>query len=75
MTQTEAPPPSSPLPFKQAVADYERRLVKQALSAARFNQRQAADLSEVGLTYHQLRGGLILPRRRALRKHGPMDKF
>ena len=60
-----APPPSLPLSFKQAVADYERRLVKQALSAARFNQRQAADL--LGLTYHQLRG--------LLRKHGPVDKF
>ena len=60
-----APPPSSPLPFKQAVADYERRLVKQALSAARFNQRQAADF--LGLTYHQFRG--------LLRKHGPVDKF
>ncbi|MCF8043110.1 MAG: phage shock protein operon transcriptional activator [Desulfarculaceae bacterium] len=61
----DAPPSASPLPFKQAVADYERRLVKQALDAARFNQRQAADL--LGLTYHQLRG--------LLRKHGPMDKF
>ncbi|MBU4604338.1 MAG: sigma 54-interacting transcriptional regulator, partial [Proteobacteria bacterium] len=61
----EAAPPASPLPFRQAVADCERRLLQNALSAARFNQRQAAEL--LGLTYHQLRG--------LLRKHGPLDKF
>lgn len=64
-----APAPAAPLapgqPFKEAVADYERRLLRQALIAARFNQRQAAEL--LGLTYHQLRG--------LLRKHGSPDSF
>ncbi|BEQ13708.1 phage shock protein operon transcriptional activator [Desulfoferula mesophila] len=50
-----------PRPFKEAVAAYERRLLRQALEDARFNQRRAAEL--LGLTYHQLRG--------LLRKYGP----
>ncbi len=57
----EAPPPPPPAappagvrPFKEAVAEYERRLLNEALSAARHNQRRAAEL--LGLTYHQLRG-------------------
>ena len=57
----EAPPPPPPAappagarPFKEAVAEYERRLLNEALAAARHNQRRAAEL--LGLTYHQLRG-------------------
>ncbi|MBU2517244.1 MAG: phage shock protein operon transcriptional activator [Proteobacteria bacterium] len=64
--QTSPAAPQAPgIPFKEAVEAYERRLLKQALIAARFNQRQAADL--LGLTYHQLRG--------LLRKHGPLDSL
>ncbi len=40
--------------FQNAVQDYERRLLLQALRACRFNQRKAAD--RLGLTYHQFRG-------------------
>ncbi|MCB2191477.1 MAG: phage shock protein operon transcriptional activator [Deltaproteobacteria bacterium] len=66
----EKPPEQDPIPadlppLKQAVAAYERRLLKQALDAARFNQRQAAQL--LGLTYHQLRG--------LLRKYGSVDNL
>ncbi len=63
-----APPPvampeAEPAPagnFRALVDGYERRLLQQALKAARFNQRQAA--AALGLGYHQLRN--------ALRKHG-----
>jgi len=60
-----APPPESPGDFKQAVAAYERSLLKKALKAARFNQRSAAQ--DLGLTYHQLRG--------LLKKHGGVDNL
>ncbi|RJX32716.1 MAG: phage shock protein operon transcriptional activator [Desulfarculus sp.] len=55
-----APAAAPGLPFKQAVARFERRLLAQALREARYNQRQAA--GRLGLSYHQLRG--------LLRKHG-----
>ena len=44
------------LPYKQAIAQLEIRLLRQALEASRFNQRQAA--RRLGLTYDQLRGQL-----------------
>jgi psp operon transcriptional activator len=54
------PPPPGPLPqgereidFRAAVRDFEARLLRQALSDARFNQRRAADA--LGLTYDQFR--------------------
>jgi len=46
--------------FKSAVAAFERRLLLEALQAARHNQRVAA--KKLGLPYHGLRN--------ALRKHG-----
>ena len=44
-----------PLPadFRGAVAQYERRLLEQALAASRHNQRRAAQM--LGLSYDQLR--------------------
>lgn len=45
-----------PVDLKQSVKDHEIRLIKQALSTTRFNQRKAAE--QLGLTYHQLRGYL-----------------
>lgn len=66
-SQHEAPSPQEPfdsnllnLPYKEAVAQLERRLLKHALKEARFNQRQAAE--RLGLTYHQLRA--------QIKKHG-----
>lgn len=46
--------------FSAAVAAFERRMLENALSAARHNQRRAA--AALNLTYHQMRG--------LLRKHG-----
>jgi psp operon transcriptional activator len=40
--------------FKQAVKEFEVRLLKGALEQARFNQRVAAGI--LGLSYHQFRG-------------------
>jgi len=48
-------------PFAESVELFEVQLLRAGLSAARFNQRKAADL--LGLTYHQFRG--------LYRKHGP----
>ena len=45
-----------PLDLKQTVQDIEVDLINQALAAARFNQRKAAE--QLGLTYHQFRGYL-----------------
>jgi len=65
------PRPPGPLPqgeeeidFRAAVRDFEARLLRQALSDARFNQRRAADA--LGLTYDQFRH---LLRRHALLSH------
>ncbi|MDJ0876603.1 MAG: phage shock protein operon transcriptional activator [Desulfobacterales bacterium] len=52
----DSAPPADDLPFKEAVAHLEIRLLRQALEASRFNQRQAA--RRLGLTYDQLRGQL-----------------
>ncbi|MBW2062324.1 MAG: phage shock protein operon transcriptional activator [Deltaproteobacteria bacterium] len=41
-------------PFTQAVRQFELRLLQQALTEARFNQKKAAHI--LGLTYHQFRG-------------------
>ena len=53
------PPPVAaalPLNLEQAVRDYEVAALRQALIAAKHNQRKAGEL--LGLTYHQLRGRL-----------------
>lgn len=42
--------------FKELVADYEQRLLEQALETARFNQKKSAAL--LGLSYDQFRGVL-----------------
>ncbi len=60
-----APAMNTDMDFKDAVAEYERDLIRQALKNCRFNQKQAA--SQLGLTYHQLRG--------LLRKHGGIEEF
>lgn len=43
-----------PLDFNQVTAEYEIRLIRQALLSGHYNQKRAAQL--LGLTYHQLRG-------------------
>ena len=48
--------PNFPLDFESEVAEFETRLLKGALDAARYNQKKAAEL--LGLTYHQYRGQL-----------------
>ena len=45
-----------PIDLKQSVQTYEIRLIEQALTEAKHNQRKAAELLQV--TYHQLRGYL-----------------
>ena len=51
---TDAVRAPKPTPFKKAIIDYERQLIKEALQAAQFNQKRAAAM--MGLTYHQFRG-------------------
>jgi psp operon transcriptional activator len=62
-----APEPAAPLlpadegdvaaaGLRARVAEFEQQLIRQALEAAQFNQRRAADA--LGLTYHQLRAAL-----------------
>jgi psp operon transcriptional activator len=60
--QAVAPAPLAPLPadLDAAVGAFEAGLLRQALAAARYNQRAAA--ASVGLAYHQFRN--------RLRKHG-----
>ena len=48
------PLPTAPRPFKAAVRNLERDLLKRALTDAKHNQKKAAGL--LGLTYDQLRG-------------------
>ncbi len=48
--------PQLPLDLKARLAEIERALIHQAMEAARFNQRKAAEL--LGLSYHQLRSSL-----------------
>lgn len=45
-----------PIDFKDCVKRFEIDLIEDAMEAARFNQRRAAEL--MGVTYHQLRGYL-----------------
>ncbi|MFC6671986.1 helix-turn-helix domain-containing protein [Marinobacterium aestuariivivens] len=52
----EAPAKTAAGDLRQRVAEYEQRLIRQALEAAQFNQRRAAEA--LGLTYHQLRASL-----------------
>ena len=49
-------PPDFPVDLRQAVREYEVATIQEALTAARHNQRKAADLLK--LTYHQFRGYL-----------------
>ena len=49
-------PPILPMNLKQAVRDCEVAAIRQALDAAKHNQRKAGEL--LGLTYHQFRGYL-----------------
>lgn len=46
--------PQMPMVFQDAVAEFETRLIRQALEDGRYNQRKAAEL--LHLTYHQFRG-------------------
>jgi psp operon transcriptional activator len=62
-TAPEKPAATPPGSFKTQVDDYEKNLLRAALQAARFNQKNAA--ASLGLGYHQLRN--------ALRKHGLLD--
>jgi psp operon transcriptional activator len=55
-----APAPTPAAGFRAQVDAFEQRLLRDALTAARFNQKQAA--AALGLEYHQLRN--------ALKKHG-----
>jgi len=57
------PPEETPGSLKGKVDDYEKNLLRAALEAARFNQKNAA--SAAGLGYHQFRN--------ALRKHGLLE--
>ncbi|WP_425435315.1 phage shock protein operon transcriptional activator [Oceanimonas doudoroffii] len=59
------PAPAWPMDLKTHLASQERDLLRTALTHARYNQRQAAEL--LGLSYHQLRG--------LLRKHGVTTSF
>lgn len=43
-----------PMDYKQWQQDQDKAILNQALQAAKFNQRQAAEL--LGLSYHQFRG-------------------
>ncbi|SPW21774.1 Phage shock protein F [Cronobacter sakazakii] len=45
--------PSLPLNLRKWQHDEEKRLLEASLQAAKYNQKQAAEL--LGLTYHQLR--------------------
>ena len=56
IASTPPPPDTPPADFKAAIAAYERRLLTQALAAARFNQRSCAEA--LGLSYDQLRHAL-----------------
>jgi psp operon transcriptional activator len=54
------PPSETPGGFRKQVDQFERRLLQDALRAARFSQKQAA--ADLRLSYHQFRG--------LLKKHG-----
>jgi len=48
------PEPAGDKPFKEAVREFEIRLLKGALERSKYNQKEAAGI--LGLTYHQFRG-------------------
>ena len=54
MASPDLPGPPAPRSLKAAVLDLERRMLKEALEAARYNQKKAAQI--LGLTYDQFRG-------------------
>ncbi|MCW5700690.1 MAG: sigma 54-interacting transcriptional regulator, partial [Rhodospirillales bacterium] len=58
-------PISMPPNLDAAVDGYEARLLREALKACRYNQRDTA--RRLGLTYHQLRG--------RLKKHGLLQSY
>ncbi len=64
-------PPALPLDWKSHLADYERRLLCQALEQSRHHQRQAAGL--LGLSYDQLRGLLRKYQLPARHPTGPVS--
>ncbi|WP_026291496.1 phage shock protein operon transcriptional activator [Marinobacterium rhizophilum] len=49
-------PDDKPVGLRAKVAEFEQSLIRDALAAAQFNQRRAAQ--DLGLTYHQLRAAL-----------------
>ena len=51
---SSAPPNSVSSDFYAAMAAHEIELIREALEAARHNQRKAAEY--LGLSYHQFRG-------------------
>ncbi len=62
----EAHPESTfPIDFKAYCQQNEKSMIEQALTEAKYHQKQAADL--LGLTYHQLRG--------LMRKYAISNKF
>lgn len=56
LPQTNPAAQSLPLDLKNAVAEYEINLLKQAMQQSQYNQRKAAQL--LALSYHQFRGML-----------------
>ena len=56
LPQTNPATQSLPLDLKNAVAEYEIDLLKQAMQQSQYNQRKAAQL--LALSYHQFRGML-----------------
>ena len=70
LAQASPQPEASPaglggLPFGRAVRRFEAGLLKKALAASRYNQKEAA--RNLGLSYDKLRG--------LIKKHGGLDKF
>ncbi len=63
-TTADGPPTSARLDLKSELGRAEKRLLEEALGAARFNQRVAA--RRLGLSYDQLRN--------RLRKHGLLER-
>ena len=62
--------PTTPLNWKQHLADYERQLLQQTLRQQHFNQRLAAQ--SLGLSYDQLRG---LLRKYGISAHPATDEM
>ncbi len=60
----QTPLEAAPGSFRSQVDDFEKKRLRAALAAARFNQKSAT--AAAGLGYH--------PFRNALRKHGLLDR-